>query len=136
MFTLLNDPENQTPDFDSFRLLCRLIEKNMRIHINSMKWLPTFYLFDSSAQIRMCISALSDLFVLDNLCHRLNHGLPDEVSFPNGQKFDLVGMALLGVPAHLPDLLLLQKKLAELKYDKFDHACLKVLLFFDSSTCF
>lgn len=72
--------------------------------------------------------AWSDLLVLDHMHQRLRHGLQDEAALPNGQKFDLVGLALLGVPAALPGLISLQAKLAELKFDSVDYLCLKFLL--------
>ena len=55
-------------------------------------------------------------------------GLPDESTLPNGQKFDLLSLALLGVPQCADMLHRVTARLGELKVDANDYICLKFLL--------
>lgn len=70
----------------------------------------------------------SDMLVLDHLHQRMHNGLPDETTLHNGQKFDLLCLGLLGVPALAEHFNELQNKLAELKFDVPDYICVKFLL--------
>lgn len=70
----------------------------------------------------------SDMLVLDHLHHRLHSHLPDDAPLPNGQKFDLLALALLGVPASLDRFNDISMKLQEIKFDMADYICLKFLL--------
>jgi nuclear hormone receptor FTZ-F1, putative len=72
--------------------------------------------------------AWSDMLVLDHIHQRMHNGLPDETTLPNGQKFDLLGLALLGVPTTSDSLIQCQQKLQELKFDSVDYLCIKFLL--------
>lgn len=72
--------------------------------------------------------AWSDMLVLDHIHQRLHVGLPDETTLPNGQKFDLLSLALLGVPSVAEQLHLVTSRLSELKLDTIDYMCLKFLL--------
>ena len=79
-------------------------------------------------QMKLLQDSWSDLLVLDHIHQRLQHGLQDETSLPNGQKFNLVSLALLGVPTNHTALMAFQAKLAEIKFDTVDYLCLKFLL--------
>lgn len=70
----------------------------------------------------------SDILLLDHIHQRMHNSLPDETQLPNGQSFDLLGLALLGVNSAADQLLQLTMKLAELKFDSIDYTCLKFLL--------
>lgn len=72
--------------------------------------------------------AWSDMLVLDHIHQRLHVGLPDETTLPNGQKFDLLSLALLGVPQEINELHHVTARLQELKIDSNDYICLKFLL--------
>jgi nuclear receptor subfamily 5 group A protein 3 len=70
----------------------------------------------------------SDMLVLDHMHQRMHNNLPDETTLPNGQKFDLLCLGLLGVPT-LADLFhQLMAKLQDLKFDDTDYICVKFLL--------
>lgn len=66
--------------------------------------------------------------MLDHIHQRLHVGLPDETTLPNGQKFDLLSLALLGVPQEINELHHVTARLQELKIDSNDYICLKFLL--------
>lgn len=70
----------------------------------------------------------SDMLVLDHMHQRMHNNLPDETTLPNGQKFDLLCLGLLGVPSLADAFGELAAKLAELKFDVSDYVCLKFLM--------
>lgn len=72
--------------------------------------------------------AWSDMLVLDHIHQRLHVGLLDETTLPNGQKFDMLSLALLGVPSVADQLHQVTQCLQELKFDPNDYICLKFLL--------
>ena len=72
--------------------------------------------------------AWSDMLVLDHIHQRLHVGLPDDTTLPNGQKFDLLSLALLGVPQVSDQLQRVSTRLQELKVDTNDYICLKFIL--------
>lgn len=72
--------------------------------------------------------AWSDMLVLDHIHQRLHAGLPDETTLPNGQKFDLLSLALLGMPQVADQLHQVTARLQDLKVDTSEYICLKFLL--------
>lgn len=70
----------------------------------------------------------SDMLVLDHLHQRMHNGLSDETTLHNGQKFDLLCLGLLGLPALADYFNELQTKLADLKFDVSEYICVKFLL--------
>lgn len=78
--------------------------------------------------MKLLQNSWSDLLVLDHMHQRMHNGLPDETTLANGQKFDLLSLALLGVPAVTESLNQVQAKFAELKLDPLEYLCLKFLL--------
>lgn len=58
----------------------------------------------------------------------MHNSLADDTQLPNGQRFDLLTLALLGVSSAADQLHQLTMKLAELKFDTIDYTCLKFLL--------
>lgn len=70
----------------------------------------------------------SDMLILDHLHQRLHNGLPEETTMPNGQKFSLVNLSLLGVANMVDQLNHVSARFQELKFDPLDYICLKFLL--------
>lgn len=70
----------------------------------------------------------SDMLVLDHIHQRMHNSLPDEMTLPNGQKFDLLNLGLLGVPTLVDHFNDITAKLQELKFDVCDYICIKFLL--------
>jgi hypothetical protein len=70
----------------------------------------------------------SDMLVLDHMHQRMHNNLPDETTLPNGQKFDLLCLGLLGVPTLADHFNQLMAKLQDLKFDDTDYICVKFLL--------
>lgn len=78
--------------------------------------------------MKLLQNSWSDMLVLDHLHQRIHNGLPDETTLHNGQKFDLLGLGLLGVSQLADKFNELQNKLQELKFDVGDYICMKFLL--------
>lgn len=70
----------------------------------------------------------SDILLLDHIHQRMHNNLADSTQLPNGQRFDLLALAVLGVNSALDQFHDLTMKLAELKFDQIDYICLKFLL--------
>ncbi|CAB0010950.1 unnamed protein product, partial [Nesidiocoris tenuis] len=68
------------------------------------------------------------MLVLDHVHQRMHNNLPDETTLPNGQKFDLLSLGLLGVPSLADNFTDIMVKLQDLKFDLSDYICTKFLL--------
>jgi len=86
-------------------------------------------------QMKLLQHSWSDMLVLDHLHHRIHNNLPDDAPLPNGQKFDLLALALLGVPASISRFNEITVKLQEIKFDAADYICLKFLLLLNPGLC-
>ncbi|PRD34896.1 UNVERIFIED_CONTAM: Nuclear hormone receptor FTZ-F1 [Trichonephila clavipes] len=79
-------------------------------------------------QMKLLQQSWSDMLILDHLHQRLHNGVPEEITMPNGQKFSMVNLALLGVSNMVEQLNIVSARLQELKFDPVDYICLKFLL--------
>ena len=62
----------------------------------------------------------------------MHNNLPDETSLANGQKFELLSLALLGVPSMAEQFLEVSHTMSRLKFDAADYVCLKFILLLNS----
>lgn len=85
-------------------------------------------------QMKLLQYSWSDMLVLDHLHQRLHNQLPDETTLPNGQKFDLLCLGLLGVASLADQFAALAHQFALLKFDVSDYICLKFLLLLNPGT--
>ena len=85
--------------------------------------------------MKLLQNSWSDMLVLDHLHQRIHNNLPDETTLHNGQKFDLLGLGLLGVPQLSDHFNELQNKLQDLKFDVGDYICMKFLLLLNPGKC-
>ena len=58
----------------------------------------------------------------------MHNNLPDETQLPNGQKFELLSLALLGVPSMAEKFLEVSNTMKQLHFDSADYVCLKFIL--------
>lgn len=77
----------------------------------------------------------SDMLLIDHIHQRMHNGLADDTALPNGQKFELLTLALLGVTSAADQLHQLTATLQDLKFDTIDYACLKFLILLSPSKC-
>ncbi|CAN7992286.1 unnamed protein product [Ixodes pacificus] len=83
---------------------------------------PTFCVLNGvDDQMKLLQQSWSDMLILDHLHQRLHNGLPDDTTLPNGQKFSLVSLALLGLPSLADQLHHLAQQLQELRFDAIDY---------------
>ena len=87
-----------------------------------------FHYFVVNDQMRLLESSWSEMLILDQIHQRMHNHLPDETTLANGQKFELLSLALLGVPSMSDAFNELTGKLSNLKFDTADYVCLKFIL--------
>ena len=79
-------------------------------------------------QMKLLQDSWSEMLILDHMHHRMHNNLPDETQLPNGQKFELLSLALLGVPSMAEKFLEISDNLKQLNFDQADYVCLKFIL--------
>ena len=62
----------------------------------------------------------------------MHNNLPDETQLPNGQKFELITLALLGVPSMAEKFAEVSNSMKQLSFDPADYVCLKFILLLNS----
>ena len=87
-----------------------------------------YFLFQVNDQMRLLENSWSEMLILDQIHQRMHNHLQDEIDLPNGQKFELLSLALLGVPSMSDAFAELTNKLSTLKFDSADYVCLKFIL--------
>ena len=78
--------------------------------------------------MRLLENSWSEMLIMDQIHQRMHNQLPDETTLANGQKFELLSLALLGVPSMSEAFTDLTTKLSTLKFDSADYVCLKFVL--------
>jgi hypothetical protein len=84
--------------------------------------------FQVDDQMKLLQDSWSEMLILDHMHHRMHNNLPDETQLPNGQKFELLSLALLGVPSMAEKFLEISDNLKQLNFDQADYVCLKFIL--------
>jgi len=128
LFTLLNAQTHNQCEVDLFELMCKVIDQSLFAQVDWARNSIFFKDLKVDDQMKLLQNSWSDLLVLDHMHQRMHNGLPDEMTLANGQKFDLLALALLGVPAVVDSLNEVQNKFAELKLDSLEYLCVKFLL--------
>jgi nuclear receptor subfamily 5 group A protein 3 len=128
LFGLLQNQTYNQCEVDLFELMCKVIDQSLFAQVDWARNSIFFKDLKVDDQMKLLQHAWSDMLVLDHIHQRLHVGLPDETTLPNGQKFDLLCLALLGVPSVADQLHAVTSKLSELKFDSIDYICLKFLL--------
>ena len=78
--------------------------------------------------MKLLQNSWSEMLILDQIHQRLHNHLPDETTLHNGQKFQLLSLALLGVPSMAETFQEIANKFTALKFDSADYVCLKFVL--------
>lgn len=128
LFGLLQNQTYNQCEVDLFELMCKVIDQSLFAQVDWARNSIFFKDLKVDDQMKLLQHAWSDMLVLDHIHQRLHVGLPDETTLPNGQKFDLLALALLGVPSVADQLHQVSARLQELKLDPIDYICLKFLL--------
>ena len=95
-----------------------------------IKLINSFYIFNFQVddQMKLLQNSWSEMLILDQIHQRLHNHLPDETTLHNGQKFELLSLALLGVPSMAETFQEITNKFTALKFDSADYVCLKFVL--------
>lgn len=129
LYNLLQNQTYNQCEVDLFELLCKVLDQNLFAQVD---WARNSIFFKDLKQVddqmKLLQHSWSDMLVLDHIHHRMHNHLPDDAPLPNGQKFDLLALALLGVPNSLERFNEITMKLQEIKFDVADYICLKFLL--------
>nr|WCS71193.1 fushi tarazu transcription factor 1 [Pardosa pseudoannulata] len=128
LFGLLQNQTYNQCEVDTFELMCKVIDQSLFAQVDWARNSVFFKDLKVDDQMKLLQHSWSDMLILDHLHQRLHNGLPEETTMPNGQKFSLVNLSLLGVAAMGDQLNHVSARLQELKFDPLDYICLKFLL--------
>ncbi|XP_015908511.1 nuclear hormone receptor FTZ-F1 [Parasteatoda tepidariorum] len=128
LFGLLQNQTYNQCEVDLFELMCKVIDQSLFAQVDWARNSVFFKELKVDDQMKLLQHSWSDMLVLDHLHQRLHNGLPEEITMPNGQKFSMVNLALLGVASMTDQLNHVSARLQELKFDPLDYICLKFLL--------
>uniref|UniRef100_A0A0A9YTM3 Nuclear hormone receptor FTZ-F1 n=1 Tax=Lygus hesperus TaxID=30085 RepID=A0A0A9YTM3_LYGHE len=128
LFSLLQNQTYNQCEVDLFELMCKVLDQNLFSQVDWARNSVFFKDLKVDDQMKLLQHSWSDMLVLDHMHQRMHNNLPDETTLPNGQKFDLLSLGLLGVPS-LSDMFTdITAKLQDLKFDLSDYICTKFLL--------
>ena len=122
---------------DHFDVILKVIQSKIGQQINWAKTSVKFGALEHEDLILLLKNSWSSNLLLDSLYQRI-HDLPDQITLDNGEKFNLLTLALFGNDSLLTELELedLQQKLVKLKFDYIDFVCTKILLLLDLGKCY
>lgn len=128
LYGLLQSQTYNQCEVDLFELMCKVLDQNL---FSQVDWARNSIFFKDlkvDDQMKLLQHSWSDMLVLDHIHQRMHNNLPDETTLHNGQKFDLLSLGLLGVPALADHFNNITAKLQELKFDVSDYICIKFML--------
>merc|ERR1719150_1155975 len=130
LYSLLQNQTFNQVEVDLFELMCKVLDQNLFAQVD---WARNSYYFKElklqvDDQMKLLQDSWSEMLILDHMHHRMHNNLPDETQLPNGQKFELLSLALLGVPSMAEKFLEISDNLKQLCFDSADYVCLKFIL--------
>lgn len=128
LFKLLQNQSFNQVEVDLFELLCKVLDQNLFAQVDWARNSFYFRELEVNDQMRLLENSWSEMLILDQIHQRMHNHLPDETTLANGQKFELLSLALLGVPSMSEAFNDLTTKLSNLKFDSADYVCLKFIL--------
>jgi len=128
LFKLLQNQSFNQVEVDLFELLCKVLDQNLFAQVDWARNSFYFKELEVNDQMRLLENSWSEMLILDQIHQRMHNHLPDETTLANGQKFELLSLALLGVPSMSDAFTDLTNKLSNLKFDSADYVCLKFVL--------
>jgi len=128
LYKLLQSQSFNQVEVDLFELLCKVLDHNLFAQVDWAR--NSFYFKELKVDDQMTLlqNSWSEMLILDQIHQRMHNHLPDETTLHNGQKFELLSLALLGVPSMSDTFQELTNKLTALKFDSADFVCLKFIL--------
>merc|ERR1711962_622904 len=130
LYNLLKNQTFNQVEVDLFELLCKVLDQNLFAQVDWAR--NSFYFKELKLQVddqmKLLQDSWSQMLILDHMHHRMHNNLPDETQLPNGQKFELLSLALLGVPSMAEKFIEISNNLKALQFDQADYVCLKFIL--------
>merc|ERR1719150_1663521 len=133
LYKLLQSQSFNQVEVDLFELLCKVLDHNLFAQVD---WARNSYYFKElkvDDQMKLLQNSWSEMLILDQIHQRLHNHLPDETTLHNGQKFQLLSLALLGVPSMAEKFLEVTATMKQLSLDPADYVCLKFILLLNSA---
>merc|ERR1719422_2092422 len=133
LFTLLQNQTFNQVEVDLFELMCKVLDQNLFAQVD---WARNSFYFKElkvDDQMKLLQDSWSEMLILDHIHHRMHNNLPDETQLPNGQKFELLSLALLGVPSMAEKFMEVSNTMKQLSLDPADYVCLKFILLLNSA---
>ncbi|XP_022243718.1 nuclear hormone receptor FTZ-F1-like [Limulus polyphemus] len=128
LFNLLQSQTYNQCEVDLFELMCKVIDQSLFAQVDWARNTIFFRDLKVDDQMKLLQNSWSDLLLLDHLYHRIHNFLQEETILPNGQKFDVLEMALLGLRSLADQFHRVNARLQGLKFDRVDYICLKILI--------
>lgn len=130
LYNLLQNQTFNQVEVDLFELLCKVLDQNLFAQVDWAR--NSFYFKELKLQVddqmKLLQDSWSQMLILDHMHHRMHNNLPDETQLPNGQKFELLSLALLGVPSMAEKFIEISNNLKALQFDQADYVCLKFIM--------
>jgi len=133
LFTLLQNQTFNQVEVDLFELMCKVLDQNLFAQVD---WARNSFYFKElkvDDQMKLLQDSWSEMLILDHIHHRMHNNLPDETQLANGQKFELLSLALLGVPSMAEKFLEVSNTLKTLSFDPADYVCMKFIILLNSA---
>lgn len=128
LFSLLQNQTYNQCEVDLFELMCKVLDQNLFAQVDWARNSCFFKDLKVDDQMKLLQHSWSDLLILDHLHQRIHNRLQDETTLPNGQKFDLLSLALLGTTQFADRFHNILSKLIDLKFDVPEYICLKFVI--------
>lgn len=128
LFSLLQNQTYNQCEVDLFELMCKVLDQNLFAQVDWARNSCFFKDLKVDDQMKLLQHSWSDLLILDHLHQRIHNRLQDETTLPNGQKFDLLSLALLGTTQFADRFHAVLNKLVDLKFDISDFVCVKFVV--------
>ncbi|KAK2727126.1 nuclear hormone receptor FTZ-F1-like isoform X2 [Artemia franciscana] len=128
LFGLLQNQTYNQCEVDLFELLCKVLDQSLFTQVDWARNSAFFKELKVDDQMKLLQNSWSDLLVLDHIHQRMHNNLPEETQLANGQKFDLLSLAILGSQSLAEPLFAVISKLNDLRFDLHDYVCIKFLI--------
>ena len=131
LFQFLHEQSLNKVEVDHFMLLCKILDKNLLAMASSTRTqnfhnLKELYVMD---KVNLLRNSWPEILILDQIHHRMHNHIPDEITLANGEKFNLLSLALLGTPSLLEAFNKMSRKLANLMFDNADYVSQVIVVF-------
>ncbi|XP_018008173.1 nuclear hormone receptor FTZ-F1 [Hyalella azteca] len=134
MGLLQNQTYNQC-EVDLFELMCKVLDQSLFAQVDWARNSVFFKDLRVDDQMKLLQESWSDMLLLDHLHQRLHNNIANDMSLPNGQKFNLLNLALLGTDQYEQNFHQLLSKMEDMQLDVSEYILIKFILLLNSEPC-